>query len=154
MTFDDRGISSHPNHISLERGVRALLSNSPKKNLRAFSLKTTALIPKYTGAGAALYAKLEHALCATLPRLLSSSASTPPWTLPPSLEALRIVDCTKYEENGRGRAVFVSGWAEYARALRAMRSHRSQLVWFRWLYVTFSRYMWVNEWEEIVVDPS
>jgi N-acetylglucosaminylphosphatidylinositol deacetylase len=24
-------------------------------------------------------------------------------------------------------------------------------VWFRWLYVSFSRYMWVNEWLEVKV---
>lgn len=45
--------------------------------------------------------------------------------------------------------VFISGFEEYWTALRAMRSHWSQLVWFRWLYVAFSRYMWVNEWIEV-----
>jgi N-acetylglucosaminylphosphatidylinositol deacetylase len=28
---------------------------------------------------------------------------------------------------------------------KAMRQHSSQLVWFRWLYVTFSRYMFIND---------
>ncbi|OQV15874.1 putative N-acetylglucosaminyl-phosphatidylinositol de-N-acetylase [Hypsibius exemplaris] len=32
---------------------------------------------------------------------------------------------------------------------RAMRAHRSQMVWFRWLYITFSRYMLVNTFDEI-----
>jgi N-acetylglucosaminylphosphatidylinositol deacetylase len=45
--------------------------------------------------------------------------------------------------------IFVAGIPEYLRALQAMRMHKSQLVWFRWLYVTFSRYMWVNEWLEV-----
>ncbi|KZT56270.1 LmbE-like protein [Calocera cornea HHB12733] len=35
---------------------------------------------------------------------------------------------------------------QYAQAVRAMLAHRSQMLWFRWLYVAFSRYMWVNEW--------
>lgn len=47
--------------------------------------------------------------------------------------------------------VFVSGIKEYMQAIQAMRAHRTQLVWFRWLYVLFSRYMWVNEWQEIIV---
>ena len=47
------------------------------------------------------------------------------------------------------RPIAVSSWSEYARAHRAMRQHWSQLVWFRWLYVSFSRYLWVNEWQEI-----
>lgn len=45
--------------------------------------------------------------------------------------------------------VFVSGFEEYWTALQAMKAHWSQLVWFRWLYVAFSRYMWVNEWVEV-----
>jgi N-acetylglucosaminylphosphatidylinositol deacetylase len=32
-----------------------------------------------------------------------------------------------------------------------MRRHWSQLVWFRWLYVLFSRYMWVNDLVEVKV---
>lgn len=48
--------------------------------------------------------------------------------------------------------VFVSGVREYGTALRAMRAHGSQTKWYRWLYVAFSRYMWVNEWVEVEVD--
>lgn len=43
----------------------------------------------------------------------------------------------------------VSGLADVARARTAMAEHRSQMVWFRWLYVLFSRYMWMNSWREI-----
>lgn len=35
-----------------------------------------------------------------------------------------------------------------------MWQHWSQLVWFRWFYVFFSRYMWVNEWAEITVEEG
>ncbi len=42
-------------------------------------------------------------------------------------------------------ATFVSTPAQYAQTLYAMRAHESQLVWFRWLYVAFSRLMWVNQ---------
>jgi N-acetylglucosaminylphosphatidylinositol deacetylase len=45
--------------------------------------------------------------------------------------------------------VFVSGIKEYSTGVKAMMHHRSQMVWFRWLNVAFSRYMWVNEWAEI-----
>jgi len=38
----------------------------------------------------------------------------------------------------------------YLQALRAMRQHRSQLLWFRYLYIIFSRYMYINEWEESI----
>ncbi|EJC97674.1 LmbE-like protein [Fomitiporia mediterranea MF3/22] len=152
ITFDDRGISSHPNHISLIHGARELLANSPGNNLRAFSLKTVGIISKYTGAGAALFAKLEQAFCSItpgLPLLYGLLLDV----LPALPGGLRITDCTKYDAGETGSSVlFVSGWKEYMTALRAMRMHRSQLVWFRWLYVAFSRYMWVNELNEIVVS--
>ena len=50
--------------------------------------------------------------------------------------------------------VFVSGAREYLTALKSMYEHRSQLVWFRWLYVVASRYMWVNEWLEVRIPSA
>lgn len=44
---------------------------------------------------------------------------------------------------------FVSGYWEYLKTLQAMQAHKSQLVWFRWLYVAFSKYLWVNLWIEM-----
>jgi N-acetylglucosaminylphosphatidylinositol deacetylase len=44
--------------------------------------------------------------------------------------------------------LFVSSIHGYKTAFIAAQQHQSQLVWFRWLYVTFSRYMWINEWVE------
>lgn len=38
------------------------------------------------------------------------------------------------------------GWAI---GLKAMMAHNSQLVWFRYLYLAFSRLMWVNELVEV-----
>jgi len=43
------------------------------------------------------------------------------------------------------RALFVSGLDEIYLAQKAMRQHKSQMVWFRWLYILFSRYMAINE---------
>ncbi|XP_078729716.1 N-acetylglucosaminyl-phosphatidylinositol de-N-acetylase [Lampetra fluviatilis] len=37
---------------------------------------------------------------------------------------------------------------EYEIGLQAMRRHRSQLVWFRYLYIVFSRYMLINTFSE------
>ncbi|KXN87776.1 N-acetylglucosaminyl-phosphatidylinositol de-N-acetylase [Leucoagaricus sp. SymC.cos] len=118
LTFDYEGISSHPNHKSLPRGVTHLmktLHTAGRPTPRLYTLVTVPVYTKYTSIIAPLLAKHD-------PKL-----------------------------NARGMPVFVSGIPEYLRALRAMRKHRSQLVWFRWLYVSFSRYMWVNEWLEIKV---
>ncbi|XP_029467166.1 N-acetylglucosaminyl-phosphatidylinositol de-N-acetylase [Rhinatrema bivittatum] len=40
--------------------------------------------------------------------------------------------------------IFVLSQEEYRQAKSAMKCHRSQLLWFRHLYLLFSRYMWIN----------
>ncbi|KAJ7093602.1 putative deacetylase LmbE-like domain-containing protein [Mycena epipterygia] len=47
--------------------------------------------------------------------------------------------------------VFVASVADYVTALRAMSKHPSQLRLFSFLKGLFSRYLWVNEWVEVVV---
>ncbi|KAI0346692.1 LmbE-like protein [Trametopsis cervina] len=124
LTFDTYGISGHPNHKSLPRGVLHFLSvfsethTTPRPRL--FALVSHSMGDKYIGPLAALLAKLDL--------LVGSLVST----------------------GASGLPVFVAGIGAYRRALSAMMQHRSQLVWFRWLYVSFSRYMWVNEWVELL----
>ncbi|KAI0326163.1 LmbE-like protein [Cubamyces sp. BRFM 1775] len=138
LTFDHHGISSHPNHISLPKGAAHLLStlaDTPERpRPRLFSLITVPLFEKYLGPAAPISSKLSISLS----QLRSS------W------DPARGVS----KAAGARIPVAVSGWEGYARALKAMMQHRSQLVWFRWLYVSFSRYMWVNEWIEVVVPPA
>lgn len=45
--------------------------------------------------------------------------------------------------------VYISGAFEFDNAISAMTKHVSQLVWFRRLYVAFSRYMLINELDPI-----
>ncbi|TCD70717.1 N-acetylglucosaminyl-phosphatidylinositol de-N-acetylase [Steccherinum ochraceum] len=133
LTFDTQGISSHPNHISLPGGVAHLISSLPEHNsstpsLRLFSLITVPLAQKYIGPLSPLLAKLDL-------------------TLNKFIDAL---NPTEAELRPAVPAAAVSGLLEYRTALVAMQKHWSQLVWFRWLYVSFSRYMWVNEWREVI----
>jgi len=144
LTFDGQGVSGHPNHKSLPFGAKELISTL--KEVRLYTLITTPLPTKYMGILAPSLAKFDlyannllHLLEVQLTRLLavlgvSISSPTPKKSPPP--EAM---------------PVFVSGIKEYWAALQAMRAHPSQLEWFRWLYVIFSRYMWVNEWNEVKV---
>ncbi|XP_073696078.1 N-acetylglucosaminyl-phosphatidylinositol de-N-acetylase [Garra rufa] len=48
----------------------------------------------------------------------------------------------------------IIGWEEYKRAKKAMLCHRSQLLWFRRLYILFSRYMFVNTFQAITVETK
>lgn len=137
LTFDQQGISSHPNHFSLPFGAAELitsLSNVSQNPPRLYTLITAPLVHKYLGPLAPLLAKLDLNFAFLLQHL----------------------GLIGKESSGGGQIggaripVFVSGIQEYRTAFRAMMEHRSQLVWFRWLYVAFSRYMWVNEWVEFV----
>ncbi|KAI0696846.1 putative deacetylase LmbE-like domain-containing protein [Cytidiella melzeri] len=134
MTFDSRGISDHPNHKSLPRGVLHLISTFQQKHPntptpRLFTLLSHTLADKYIGPLAPLLAKFDILAGGLLQRYGFVSQST------------------------SGLPVFVAGVHEYRQAFGAMMQHKSQLVWFRWLYMLFSRYMWVNEWVELV-PPS
>lgn len=116
ITFDMRGISGHPNHIALPKGVADFAQRHPKYNVSGYSLITVPLLQKYSGALAPLFQQ-------TWSRI--TGRATDP--------AIR----------------FVSDYRGYAIAFRAMQQHWSQLVWFRWLYILTSRYMWINEWTAI-----
>ncbi|KAJ7220526.1 LmbE-like protein [Mycena pura] len=143
LTFDHAGVSGHPNHRSLPEGVKQLMLSL--KEVRLFTLITAPPPIKYTGILAPCQAKLDlhlsdllHFLEDQLARLLAalkvSITAAPKTHAPPEV-----------------LPVFLSGIKQYWAAVQAMREHTSQLVWFRWLYILFSRYMWVNEWMEVKV---
>jgi N-acetylglucosaminylphosphatidylinositol deacetylase len=112
---------------------------------RLFILVTVPVYSKYTSVIAPLLAKFDLILAYVLGYLINFAEKETALTtgLPLARHDLKL--------NARGIPVYVSGISEYLRALHAMRKHQSQLVWFRWLYVSFSRYMWVNEWLEVKV---
>ncbi|KAI0731074.1 LmbE-like protein [Earliella scabrosa] len=127
LTFDDHGISSHPNHISLPKGVLHLLGSLPAESEKPrpslYTLTTVPLLEKYLGLLSPLITK-------------ASLSLSPLWNVA--------------DASADAGVVAVSSWSGYLRAHQAMRQHWSQLVWFRWLYVSFSRYMWVNDWVEVI----
>ncbi|KAM4546455.1 N-acetylglucosaminyl-phosphatidylinositol de-N-acetylase isoform 2-T2 [Fundulus diaphanus] len=48
----------------------------------------------------------------------------------------------------------VVGSKGYKQAKAAMLCHRTQLLWFRYLYITFSRYMFINTFQTIPQGPK
>lgn len=122
ITFDLYGITNHPNHIALAHGC----SFGPHKIPRTcFALQSPSLLFKFTG---------------------------PFWTVAYSLQT-RLYDAfgrASAQKGTKRRVTFttdVSGWIKGA---KAMKEHRSQLVWFRYLYFAFSRLVWHNELEELL----
>ena len=114
--------------------MRLLSSLSERKHQRPprlFALLSHPLADKYIGPLAPLLTKFDILTASMLQKAESTKTPGTP-----------------------GLPVFVAGAAEYITALKAMWQHQSQLVWFRWLYVLFSRYMWVNEWIELINDGN
>lgn len=108
VTFDDHGVSGHPNHISLYHASMAL-SSSSSRPLTLLTLKSTGILRKYLGP-------LE-CLCYAL--------------LPPQ------------DEVGNPTLLTVTN-LDLPLAYRMMAAHHSQFVWYRKLFVLFSRYGYIN----------
>lgn len=127
LTFDQIGISKHPNHWSLFFGAKQVLASAAKHNhhLRGYALKSENILVKYSG-WLSLLSKFYYPLLYSTKQPAISS----------KLPQLR----------------YFSGLRSYVTAVKAMNQHRSQLVWFRWLYLLTSRYMWLNDWIEIKAE--
>ena len=111
ITFDESGVSSHPNHISLLRGAEEYVSTR-ESGARLFTLTSVPIWRKYA-----------FFLDAVVVRWLAGEEGT-----------------------GMRRVAFVSSWAGYLKARSAMvQAHVSQMRWFRWGWIGFSRYMVVND---------
>ncbi|KAL1704785.1 putative deacetylase LmbE-like domain-containing protein [Schizophyllum commune] len=126
LTFDREGVSQHPNHRSIREGIRTLLSSTATDDLDS-SPTTLATHPRF-------FTLVTVPLASKYLGVIASLQASP----------IRVHSAPVIP-------AFISGWVEYKTAVRAMLRHKSQMVWFRWLYVAFSRYMWVNEWFEVAV---
>lgn len=48
----------------------------------------------------------------------------------------------------------ILNWTDFRRVQKAMHEHRTQMVWFRRLYIIFSRYMIINTLREIQISDA
>ncbi|KIO22456.1 hypothetical protein M407DRAFT_117892 [Tulasnella calospora MUT 4182] len=155
ITFDRFGVSKHPNHISTCEGVVLFFANfslpppsdsspspTPVQPPRLWALRSVSVLTKYTGFLSTISLRIilavEH-----FQRLVLRALGRDDTALP----SIRTGDTMKTAP----LLTFLSHPGQYVTTLNAMRKHRTQLVWFRWLYVTWSRYMWVNELQELRV---
>ena len=130
LTFDSRGVSDHPNHISLYRGARAwltaLMANKPgwKCPVELYTLTTTNVFRKYITF-------LDAPVTMLLGALQTAKGNK-----------------KRRAESGRipQRILFVSDPAQWRKGQKAMtRGHQSQMRWFRWGWIGVGRYMVVND---------
>ena len=122
ITFDAEGVSSHPNHKSLYHGAHTFLKAFMHKHsdwecpVKLYTLTTTSIARKYLS-------------------MLDAPATI-------------IGAMVKKKELGSfpSPLLFASSPAGYRVAQKAMTTaHESQMRWFRWGWITFSRYMVLND---------
>ncbi|KAH6689835.1 putative deacetylase LmbE-like domain-containing protein [Plectosphaerella plurivora] len=146
VTFDANGVSSHPNHISLHAGARTFISN-----LLSGKPGHTSPVDLYTLTSVPFWRKYS-AFLDILPTLAS-------WRLGGGGGADESVNVRR-DENGndhhRSLLFFsaLTGEGALPTARRAMiHAHKSQMVWFRYGWITLSRYMVINDLVLADVDP-
>lgn len=135
ITFDAHGISSHPNHISLYHGARSFISSLTSSTSRSpvdmYTLTTVPFFRKYAGVLDVFYS-LGSAAWGTwrgAAGKMNTAARAEMKDHPPALLFM----------HGFGRG----GWATAREAMT--RAHLSQMVWFRYGWITLSRYMFMND---------
>lgn len=133
ITFDAHGVSSHPNHISLYRGARAFVasltadSSGRSAPVDLYSLTTVNVLRKYAGV-LDMFSTLGSAAWSAWGAKNASSPAD--WKKrPPALVFM----------HGLG----TGGWLTAREAMTT--AHLSQMVWFRYGWITLSRYMFMND---------
>lgn len=122
ITFDAQGVSGHPNHKSLYDGAHTFLKALMHRHtgwecpVKLYTLTTTSIFRKYLGVLDAP----ATIIGAILRKKELGSSPTP--------------------------LLVVSSPVGYRRAQGAMTTaHESQMRWFRWGWITLSRYMVIND---------
>ncbi|RKP35908.1 N-acetylglucosaminyl-phosphatidylinositol de-N-acetylase [Dimargaris cristalligena] len=125
FTFDTRGVSGHINHIATNLGVQHMLGFSRKvnaRNLPCYRLMSVSLLRKYISLFDTLFS-------------LSITAQ-------PELASIGLISSPEY-------LLIVAPLRDMLLSRAAMYQHQSQMVWFRHLYIFFSRYMVINAFERM-----
>ncbi|KAK4938823.1 N-acetylglucosaminyl-phosphatidylinositol de-N-acetylase [Elasticomyces elasticus] len=132
ITFDQGGISGHPNHKALYHGAQLFL----QQIMRGYS-GYACPVTLYTLPSINIFRKYSFVLDA-IPTMLEGIYAT----------ILGNAMSTKGpgKKEGADRVVFINDIFKYWRAREAMvHGHKSQMVWFRWGWIGLGRYMYVND---------
>ncbi|KTB14210.1 N-acetylglucosaminyl-phosphatidylinositol de-N-acetylase [Nakaseomyces glabratus] len=136
LTFDREGISGHRNHIACNEGVISYLKTIKSNSfvfLELKSLSTWQIISKYSGVVPKLLEIIYNKIRASNKTFMSYLPNR---------------DSIATDSN----VCFISTFDQYALSFAAMcYAHKSQMVWFRYLWWSFSRYVFVNDLSRITV---
>ncbi|WYZ39787.1 hypothetical protein EsH8_IV_000128 [Colletotrichum jinshuiense] len=146
ITFDSTGVSSHPNHISLYHGARAFIAA-----LSADS-QWPSPVDMYTLTSVS-FARKYSTLFDAIPTLFSwatTAGSNPPKPPKKPKKEEDDSDDEDDEDDYHPTALVylnqIGSKGGLATAWSAMTTaHKSQMVWFRYGWIAFSRYMVIND---------
>lgn len=125
ITFDRGGISGHINHRSIAIASEYYIEKKSQTPL-IYQLSTVSTLFEFSSIFDSFRTIIKF-----LPRLFRSLFST----LFPYL----------FSAPNNKNILFVNSPFGYFQGLKAFHSHRSQMLWFRHLYTTFSRHMFIND---------
>ncbi|KAF2762646.1 LmbE-like protein [Pseudovirgaria hyperparasitica] len=122
ITFDKGGVSSHPNHISLYNGAQSFLKGLMHRHagwdcpIKLYTLTSISIFRKYLS--------------------ILDAPTTMFWAL----------FTRKDKSDSPSPLIYCSGLQAYVNARKAMTvAHKSQMVWFRWGWISAGRYMVLND---------
>ncbi|KEP66478.1 UNVERIFIED_CONTAM: N-acetylglucosaminylphosphatidylinositol deacetylase [Hammondia hammondi] len=150
FTFDERGVSRHPNHISVFRGIRLLYERQRAGgNAGPGGSERQRAEGKDARGGVTKRGRHSHERGETRTRqtdvyLLQSHGIFRKYMGVLDV-VLSTVACRK--KPNRIASVKLTPFL----SIRGMRSHWSQFVWFRWMFVFFSSYTYTNVFDRIIV---
>lgn len=140
ITFDKDGVSSHPNHKALFHGAKLFLSNL-MRDYSGYACPITMYTLTTVGV-ARKYSFVLDVMPTYFAGIMDDVRSAAQGKKPPKR--------VKGQGTGKGsrgdRVMFVSDLIKYWKGRSAMvYSHKSQMVWFRWGWISIGRYMVVND---------
>ncbi|KAI5957971.1 hypothetical protein KGF57_002779 [Candida theae] len=135
ITFDEFGVSHHPNHIALYHGAKAFIKNSLKNNVKLYKLKSLGFLEKYSFTfltNIELFVDYVSTLIQKFVPVNITISFFEPKNSSTSIQIysdLNMLACS-YAAMGYG--------------------HYSQMVWFRYGWLMLSRYLTYNQLIEVI----
>lgn len=139
LTFDSAGVSGHANHIACHEAARRFCTANSGVRLLSLDSHGGNIALKYSGVIPELARQLYRAALDTLRGCRWTKGYMPLAPVHPNTASTRTIR-------------FTSTFPQYVLAYATMlNAHASQVVWFRYAWWVFSRFVYVND---IVVDPA
>lgn len=132
ITFDEHGISNHPNHKALHAGATLFV-----KQIMHGHSGYACPVALYTLPSINIFRKYSFILD-SIPTMLGGIYG--------SIIGNAMGTRGTGQKEGADRLVFVNNISRYLKSRDAMvNGHKSQMVWFRWGWIGLGRYMVVND---------